>query len=338
MASYFEDATLWRLRTNLYGIPYKLLSESGMFEFVKASANARVLIRQSDLIQFCTEMLPPPIRWGGITIPQYARFGPSQLCINKINWKSFDDSLPTDPLLVDTTADVGTYYPILELDIELTTTPYGSRDPTDPLTFLEISAESSMQVLYSPPKNATWQNVGEDGEADGEPEANRDPAISHQVMLPQTMWSVGWHKIPLFDFRDIIRPRLESILGKVNSEPFGILYATGPTTLLCVGYSYKYEYSWKDGYVDMPLVDLDIKFLEKNIRKPVYLVPQDVDINGKPGPNNTVIFQKIFGHQDFWRPGHGWGRLLIDGKPTFDAIDFNLLFEPDPNAPPQPPL
>lgn len=333
MASLLEDPSSWRLRTS-GGIPYKLLSVDGSFEHEKADVNLKLLIQSSQLFPFCVESFPPPITVGNITVPQYAKYAGTNLGVKRVQFKSFDEALPVDPFNTDSAAPSFTYFPVLELNVEIGSTPFGSKNPADPFTFLEISAEASGEFIHSPPINMNMQDVEPDpnnppapvpppavaGGAGGAlgamltrrirnrgtPRKIRTPYVPHTVLVPQTTWSVGWKRVNFENFYYVIRPRLEDLLGKVNSEAFQILYAAWPETLLFIGYSFRYNYTWRDGYVDRPFIDLELKFLEKRV---LY---------------NGVVR----GHQDVWLPGTGWVRLVYNrtGGATYDAADFNTLF------------
>lgn len=327
MAGHLEDPTQWRLRTN-GGVPYKLKSLEGEFEFEKAGLNVNMLIASNQLFALMAEMFPPPTVFGDLTIPQYAKYGTTNLGVKRVRFKSFDDNLPIDPFNLDGSAPAGTYFPVLELDVEVGSTPFGSKKGDDPFTFLEISADASGEFIHSPPTAAMTQEAVPNTDtlpngafgplprkafeaANKPPKPLRVPNIPHTMLVPQTTWSVGWKRLFFENFRDVIRPRLEYLLGKVNSAPFTILYGTWPTTLLFLGYSYKYNYTWRDGYVDKPFVDLDLKFLEK-----------------------VVIWDGVVrGHQDIWRPGKGWDRLVLKydrttgvREYTYQEADFNILF------------
>jgi hypothetical protein len=307
MAGYLEDPTQWRLRTLVNNIPYKLLSAEGSFEHVSAAMDIKVLIHTSDLIAFCSELFPAPFMFGAISIPQYVRFGNiGNLVAKSVSFKGFDSGLPTDPTQVDPGAPIGTYFPTLELTIHLSTAPQGS--PTNPVTYLEVSADASGEYIHVPPANTTLQSLNPDGTPNTTepPRRNRVPILPHTIMVPQTMWSLKWPRIPFFVFRDGIRPRLELALGKVNSEAFSLLYANFPETLLFAGYTYSFAFTWKPGSDDAPFINLDMKFLEKR-----------------------VLWRGLIrGHQDVWRPGSGWDRLLINGQPSYEAVDFNTIFNP----------
>jgi hypothetical protein len=305
MAGYLEDDTQWRLRTN-GGIPFKWLSLEGDFESVKADVNLKLLIQGYNLIPFCVELFPPPIQFGAVSIPQYVQFGNMNLVCKNVRFRSFDVGLPIDPMNFDFSAPVGTYFKTIEVELSLGSSPTGSRNPADPFTFLELSADASGEYIHVPPANTKFQPTDENGEPDGDPTPNRVPILPHTILVPQSTWSVKWSKIPLNIFRNAIQPRIELALGKVNSDVFSILFASYKETLLFTGYSFRYAYTWRDGYVDNPFVDLDMKFLEKRV----------------------FFGGKVRGHQDVWRPGVGWDRLLINGLPTYEAVDFNTIFAP----------
>ena len=357
MAANLEDPASWRLRTS-GGIPYKIVSLTGSLEEVGGEVTFDILIPTAELITFCIEMFPPPIQINGLWIPRFSTFGSTNLRIQKIMFKAHEETIPIDPFHIDPLALAKTYGHTLRLTIQYGPPRYHQDpDPNDPTTFLEVRASVTGEFLHTTPQSITWQVLKSDGTPDGKPDKNRVEQVPASILSPQTMWNVKWNKIPYSFFRDTIRPRLELLLGKVNSAQFSLLYANDPKTLLFVGYDYDYSFTWNSNLQDTPLINLDMKFLEKRIVWKSVLLwsdgsPRRVDdstgtdqnnlgttytitatINGvltylyTPGTGALVYGPYLVrGHCDFWRPGVGWSRMLINGREAYDSIDFNSLF------------
>lgn len=307
MASNFDSPELWRLKTP-GGIPYKYRGLTGAFDREAGSIIWSVLIESTKLLSFLEEMFPNETQFSEfISVPQYFQLPelPGFGAV-KVNFSSFDDSLPCDPFGHDTGADSGTYYPVIKCDVAFDTLKTGE-DPNDPITFLEISSNTSGEFLTSPAPKAKWKSDGGPAEA-GTTEENKDPNVAAQVLVPTTEWNVRWKQLSYEYFRDVVLVRLRKLLGRVNDDDFRSLFVTEPETLLMAGYSYNQTNTWRrrgSSEVQIPPVTLNIKFIEKHV---VY--------NGS-----------IKGHNHFWRPGKGWDYLLVDGEnPTYRQTNFNALF------------
>ena len=95
-------------------------------------------------------------------------------------------------------------------------------------------------------------------------------------------------------------------MGRCNSAVFPLLFNAWPETLLFAGYTYKADYTWRDGQVTIPPITCEMKIIEKRV----------------------LWNSKIVGHNHFWRPGKGFERLLIDGaRPAYLPINYGILFK-----------
>lgn len=337
MASDFDDPSKWRLKTPL-GTPYKWKSLEGDFEPASANMSIEVLIRSTDMLIFAEEMLPPPVQFGNLFIPQYTLFGKTNLRVAKVAFKSFDDGSPIDPFGFDPLAPsialgqkADTYYPVILATISFASPTFPTPDAADPTTFLEVRGSTSGEFLHATPTATFWQDVDEKGNYVGDPEKNRQENVPCTVLNPQTQWTVKWSRIPLTWFASTLKPRLDSVIGKINSKPFSVLRVAAPQTLLFSGYDYDYSLTWQSTFINQPMVTLNLKFLEKNILwanqkfnsdgSPVLVFnPQTQKSDPQYGP------KVIRGHNDFWRPGVGWTRMLINNREVFDSTDFNTVF------------
>lgn len=331
MASNFDDPTQWRL-TTVGGIRYKWLSIDGEFGEEEATAQVKVLVEASSLLNFMLEMLPPPVQIGNISIPQGSTLpGFPQMAVRKVSFQSFDGSMPIDPFGFDPSPPDGTYFPVVQCTIH-----YDSRikkrdtDENDPLTFLEISSSASGEFLHTNAPKSRWQvqenSVLGDGddEADGgwidaatnrlngsntdtDEEVNRDPSAPVTIQVPLTEWTIRWPQVPFTLYRDVMVHRLRQMLGRVNKSEFNVplLSTLERETLLCVSHAHNEQHTWRDGLVSTPPVSVEIKLLEKRI----------------------VWNGVVCGHNHFWRPGHGWQLLYLNENQdrVYKQWDFNIL-------------
>lgn len=332
MSSRFDDPSQWRLKTD-GGIPYKVMNMDGEADDEHLVATVSVLIQSNRLLDFMTELMPAAFQVGNISFPEVATLaGLPSLAVKSIKFKSFDDSKPIDPFLSDTGAPSGTYYPVLQIDINYDSdVKKKDTTDTDPFTFLEITGSATGEFLHTTSPKAKWKpetNVdlesgGGTDEQDGAwvdgdtlevkeaaprgeaAEPNKDPHIPLTITVPQTEWTARWTQIPFVLFRDVIIHRIRFLLGRVNSVRFPLLFNARPETLLFVGWQYTQRNTWREDHVDIPPITLEMKFLEKRV---VW--------------NGVVI-----GHNHFWRPGAGWQRLLHNGTdPVYKSWDYNRLF------------
>lgn len=315
-------------------MPIKYLGIEGNFEMENGSITFRCLIPSVDLVTFLVETFPPPIFDGSISIPQSISLpGLPGLVAKKVSFKNQDDSLPVDPFLFDTSAPSGTYHPVLEINMEFGPRVNTQPQSTDPKTFLEISANTSGEFIHSPAPKAKWQkekenptNLKDDKDpgsvtppttktetddpaknppAKGKKEAQVHPTLPMLILVPHTEWTVTWKQIPYFYFYNVLIRRMRWCLGKVNQITMPLLFNALPETILFTGFNYKQTYTWRDGEINTPPIDIEMKFIEKRM----------------------VWSGVIRGHNHFWRPGVGWERLLIDGtNPVYQSRDMNTIW------------
>lgn len=321
MAGNLENPSLWKLRTGS-GVPYKIKSLEGGFGFTTGAASLEVLVPANRIFDFAEDMLPSPVKFGNIFIPRYTKFPGSNLVVTSLKFKSMDDSLPIDPFGFDLEPEPDTYFPVLAITVEFGPQPHQDPQPGDPKSFLEVSGGVTGDFIHTTGANLRWiESADKTEKTDSSSEsstssqstssgtgktgaANRTPNVPSTVVSPQTQWDVKWNMVPYDFFVDVIKPRVNLAIGKVNSKPFPVCFAITPTTLLFAGISFNYNFSWRNGFVDKPLISLTFKFLEKQI----------------------LWRGQVMGHNDSWRPGIGWSGVLIDGRPPYEVADFNMIF------------
>lgn len=319
MAGHLEDPSQWKL-TTASGVPYKIKQMEGSFQQTTGSVTLTVLIPSDRLFDFAEEMLPPPVQFGQLYIPRYTKFPGANLVVTNLRFKSFDDQLPIDPFGFDSSPGPNTYFGTIEVVIDFGPQPHQDPQPNDPKTFLEVSGSTTGEFIHTTGASITWIEESDKTEDDEESSAssqssmsttrrqrgrvNRTPHVPSTIMAPLTQWDVKWKMVPYNYFVSVLKPRINLLLGKVNSHPFSVCFATTPTTLLFASHSFNYSFSWRNGFVENPLVDVTFKFIEKRI-----------------------LWQgRVMGHNDAWKPGVGWSGILIGGKPPYERINFNSLF------------
>lgn len=308
MASLLEDPSSWRLTTS-GGIPYKMVDIDMDFGAIEASGQVDVIIQSSRLGDFLDEFLPLPVQYGEIYLPQYKYYGDTALVVTKIRVMSLVDGLPIDPFGFDTNAPERTYGIALKLTLTLEHAPNGELDPGDPKTFLIITSESSGDFIHTPAASMETEDIDDEGAPiPGTKDPVRHPTIPHSVLWPQTAYNIRWNMIPYDNFQEVVLPRVKEMLGKVNSDEFDTLDQEHPETLLLLSYSQERLYSWRLGTIGQSYINLTMKIAEK-------LIIHD----GKP-----------HGHNSAWVPAEGWRRILINGLPTFESVEFNRIFSTTP--------
>lgn len=326
-----EDVSSWRFASN-GGIPYRFLGLDGSIDPESAAINYRVLIQAENLLPLARELFPEPEVTGLMYAPRGGTMpGVPNLFAQRMKFTSQQGiDKPFDAFQADAAASAGTYHGFLECNIEfLPSNISNETDPSDPRTFLEISANETGDYLYiggaesktqeetvPDGENDTPGNGGVDaetGEANGNittttDTTNRHPNLPASIMVPKTEWSLKWKQIPYAYFRDTLVHRLRLLRGRVNSTPVPILYNSPAETLLMTGFTYGESYTWRDGNIATPPIDVVIKVVEK-----------------------SVIWNGVnCGHNHVWVPGAGWRRLKIGPNKDQDPHrqdDFNFLFQ-----------
>ena len=277
--------------------------------------------------------MPPPVRVGNLEFPVFRSLaGIPQITVSSLRFKSFDEPFgPIDPFSGDLGAPSNTYFPVIQVDINYKS---GKNQTEDPFTFLEITGNAIGEYLHTPVPKSKWRcdtntSIPPDEDEDpgigggkgidpetnevscvrvpGDPEVNRDVIPPITITVPETEWTLRWPQIRFEFFRDVLIHRLRILMGRVNSDPFPILFNAEPETLLFMGYTYKQQNTWRDGEINTPPVAIEMRIVEKRI----------------------LWDGVIQGHNDFWRPEQGrWCRLLVGGtNNVYKSWDFNNLFK-----------
>lgn len=324
MAGKLENPADWRLVTT-GGIPYKQLEMSGDFTDEGGSVLRSVLIPSTSLYNFLVELFPPPIVIGNVVVRQVKTLeGFPSIGVQRVAFKQFDDAVPIDPFGFDPNAPSGTYYPVVQCDIQYGPLKLEEADENDPQTFLDISANATGEYLHTNIPKAKWQPETNPDGGDGvenpdtdevgngatnptqeSPEENRDPNVPVTIRVPKTEWTIQWSQVPFDFFQNVLIHRMRYLMGLVNSNTVPYLFNAPPETLLFTGYSYNQQVTWRQGNITTPPAKVTMKFVEKRI---IW--------------NGVVI-----GHNHVWRPGYGWQRLLLDGtNPLHQTHSFTKLF------------
>lgn len=324
MASNFDNPSLWRLffrrLTATKKVRFKIVAFELDYDISRASGIADIIVAVADIQELVRELLPPPKKHNLIYVPQFRFFDDTPFAITGMSIKSFDSGIPIDPLDIDAVAPGGTYYPTAAVRLTLGIPPSTAPDPYDPKTYLEISSSSTGDFYHSPATDSEMQATDSRGEPVPPADVVQNPLVPFSVLAPQTEWTLKWNSIPLHNYEEVIVPRLNAALGKVNQYEFPPLGITTFNTLLFVSYAQERVYTWQQKIEGVPkdgphqLVNLSMQFLEKNIK----------------------VGTEVHGHQSFWVQPQGWKYLTRGGLPTFQSFDMLNIFRsfPNPLGPP----
>ena len=326
--SKIEDYDQWRQISN-GGTRYRFLKMTGRLTAEEATIDWSAIIRSQDLLVIANELFPPPIIIGNIAIPQPGTMpGVPNLVAQEISFESLDGiDLPIDPFNADPSAVAGTYGQFLKIVINFAPSNKLEPDVNDPRTFLEISSSTAGEVIYIPPTaTKVVEETNDQGVNDGTPgttvdantgeirgtiagmpaKRNRHPDSILRQTVPLIEWSLTWKQVPWEIFRTVMVHRLRLLNNRVNNTIVPFLYDAPPESLLFKGFDVTESYTWKNGMVNAPPVDVTMKVLEKR-----------------------VIWRGIpCGHNHMFVPGVGWQRLVLnDGGPLYQNINFNFLWQ-----------
>ncbi len=328
MASNIDHPELWRLHSNNGIVPLKYLGIEGEFTAESATVTMKTLVHTDYLVAFMNETFPPPERVGNLLVPKSNPLpGLNALVATKASFRTFDDQKPSDPFHFDPSAPEGTYNELIEVTVE-----YGRNKlqapTTDPITFLEISCQAKGEYIAMLAAGGASKIQGETNTQQAKIEAKiapggnnaplpvntRIPAEKaplrtgdpeYKVTVPLTEWTVKWPSIPFEYFRDVLIYRLRWALGRINSDVLPFLFYAEPETVLLEGYNMTQQFTWKDGGIDKPPCNVEMKFTEKRV----------------------VWKGLICGHNHLWVPGTGWKYYLLNGTdPLYESIEMGGMF------------
>lgn len=323
-----EDYASWRNMTAT-GIRYRFLGTEGRFTAEEGQILWRGIFRAEDVSDFLLEIFPPALIFGNTSIPDSATMpGLPTMVAKDVSYTTLDGAdMPIDVFNADPSATGGTYHGYVNIEVTFGPSNAPSGNPNDPRTFLEISSNVGGDYIYAPPAGAKVQDetstAGENDEVEGAaldadtlrvrgtaipetPRPNRNPQMAMTVLVPTIEWNILWKQVPFNTFRNTIVWRLRSLNGRVNSVYLPWLMNADPETVLFAGFSYKESYTWRNGQVNTPPIDITIKLIEKRI----------------------VWKGIICGHNHAFEPGKGWVRTLLqDGSSPYRKLNFNLAFK-----------
>lgn len=302
MAGSLESSSTWRLSTP-GGIKYKNLGMAGSFDRESGSVTWKVIVLDSDLYSFMEEIFPFQETIGYVAVPIYFKLSALPgFGAKSARFSPYPESLPGDPFDHDASAAAGTYAPTSMVEV-LFEPIKGGEDETNPIGFLEVSAEASIEVLSIGAGGAKMS-----GTEGGTEEDVTDPSIAQIVPIPQVMWTIRWQNLDVSYFETTVAARLRSIAGKVNSAAFSLLYNAPRGTVLFAGFGYTIKNTWRTtigGEVEAQPMTLEMKFVEKNI---------------------ILDDGRTIGHNHHYIPGEGWKYLTRDSSPVYEYGDFDSVF------------
>ena len=331
-----QDPGEWRL-TSPGGIKHKLIRQWGRFGREDSSWNQEICIQSHDLLAFIVECFPAPVVDGNFVIydRRFYPAGLSALECKDITVEGFTSGRPIDPFAAGValyTAEeyVKTFEPYLRVTITYGPSPTNDRqrDPDNPFTFLEISASAAGEFLTSEVNqdDVNWED--EDGET--EQPNDTDTELNQTVTSLEVEWTCKWPQIPFAFFYDVLKPRMHSVMGRVNNAPLALFGDAPAETILFLGYQKDHEYTWRDGYTGSSPVGVTMRFVEKNFMGRQKLIEQESESSASASsdrPTGPGIWQDVqVTHNHMWRPNHGWQRLLVDGQPIYALSNLMTIF------------
>lgn len=325
MVATYEDPSSWTFETE-GGIKYRLVSTTGEATQATTRMSEDILIASTDLDAFINESFPEPEIINNIPVFNNRSFpGLDNLKTDRILIKGHLDSLPIDPYSTDPTAPARTYQNVLILGIDYLYDV--EQDPNNPETFMEISANASIQVAYRDGNKAKFASAG------GDESQNRDAVLPAAQLIPQTQYTVTRSQIPRDWFRRTYIRRLRGALGRVNFETVPLLYDAPAQTLLFNGWSMRQEFrrpsAAEVGPIDfkMPLT-VELIFLEKFVREPNSSDGSLTYENTYDDEDGNEITETVGYHawNEEWNPGVGWETFFYDGiSPLYNVYNHNWL-------------
>jgi len=296
------SSSTWRLRAGI--IPYKLMEgfPKGGIEEEAGGVEEKYIIHSKNLQAFIALSFPLGINLDeeNILLTPNRRYpGSNSFVTHRLSWEPFPSNLPADPYGIDLGAPTGTYTPFITVTISYVTGKQ-KEDENDPLTLLEISADTAGEFLmYGLRGKAHWGKPG------GDPV--KEAQLPATKLIPETQWNVRWPKVNR-SFLNTIIAAMRSRIGLVNSKPMTVLFNAPAETVLFAGFSYQEELTWRDGIENTPAT-VDMKFLERHVKQGKEVVTHNHLFREEIGK-----FVKIF---------------MPNGDPPFAKTDLNNLFPPN---------
>lgn len=308
--SSLEDVGSWRFRTARNNIPVRVKERQGSFGQSGKSLTETMIIRASDLAGFIDAMLPAPAVVGNQLVyfqRGYPNGLPTLRCTS-VSFKGFVGGRPIDPWGSDPDPPDGTYDEFLECTVDYATCTEGDQsvDPGDPATFLEVDATVAGEFLNARPgKTACFKSKVSNERAE-----ITDAAFEEPFRERTTDWSVKWSRLPYRFFCDVLKPRIDSSMGKVNSETMPLFHKAPKDTIMLLGYRYAQSYSHLTGFAGQPMITVDLKFNERRFQS--YVGTREI----------TVTWQDLF------VPLEGqYMQFLRDGtNPLYARTNLNSIF------------
>ena len=301
-----------------------------------AMVEEQIIIEAEEVGRFISDAFPlVSVKSDKLQVPKTrTRFFPGLgvFLASTIEAQPFIEGLPADPFLLDEGAPEKTYTRFYVLTIKYDAPPglndqEGSPgDEIDPLTFLERSCVATGEYLhsYGPSRmryKAELGAVGAAADAALEVETTNQAGLPVIITVPEIEWTLKWPIIPADLMSDVIVPNMDARQGTVNFAVMPIFFNAQPETVLFVGYNINQAFNWRAGFIETPPIQLEMKFLQKQIP----LFANAVKLG--PGVAGPFAFA---GHNHAWRAGYGWQPLVRDPdtlRPVYDSSNLNNLFK-----------
>ena len=333
-----QDPSDWTL-TSPGGIKHRLIQQKGNFGQENASWTQEIIIQSIDFEAFILECFPQPIDVGDGTIEYPRRFYPAglpSLECQKVDVEGLTSGKPIDPYAAGTDLFAPelydkTFEPYLRVTIQYGTSPANdmARDKSKPLTFLEINASESGEFLSHEVNQEDVEWEDDDGES-GRPD-EKDTDLHRTIVATEVEWTCRWPQIPFTFFQTILKGRLHEAMGKVNDDTIALFGNAPAETILFLGYSRKYEFTWRRGFSGVSPVEVTIRFLEKNFKGKQKPIPgsEESGPSAESGSSASgpASWQDVdVTHNHIYRTNRGWQRLLINGLPLYEQHDMMKIF------------
>ena len=304
--SFDPDPKTWGLSAG--GIKYRLMNgyPKGSIDEETGQIEEKYIIHSSDLVKFLGLSFPLGIDLDEETyiISPNRRFpGAPAFATTTVSFEPFEDSLPADPYNIDPDAPDATYGKFMFVTISYVTGKQ-QEDENNAITLLEVSADSTAEFLTVPVRGkSTWG----DSSSPSKREEVKGALTNVTKLIPETQWDVTWPQVQR-SFLPTIIGALRNRIGQVNSKKMSMLHNAVKETVMLVGFSYREDFTWRDGLVNTPAT-ITMKFLEKHTKQGKVVIGHNHFIQDESGK-----FMKL------WNPY---------GSPIYALTDLNNLFPPN---------
>jgi hypothetical protein len=315
----------WTLKTD-GGIPYVLyegypigsISKDGEHQAVE-----KYLMRAVDLPDFLREAIPPDFTKPPRALPGNLSF----FYTDSVTWEPLEISLPSNSV-----GSLGGHGDAPATGFVLVTINYSygltgslpkgfdpnNPDAFDPILWYEVAADATFEYLkYN--VSGKWQWMHSLGGVTTPVKEIDLPAVT---LVPQTMWTVRWPKLPARDVLTVCN-RCRAVAGCVNTVIMPVLQNALPYSVLCLGYSFQEATTYSLNEQGEPVYEqsgsIEIKLLEKRINA--------IEGSTQVYYSHWNMFNEEAGRWDFLlKPVGSDGNPASNDRLLYPYADLNQLF------------